>query len=631
MRYLLVIIGVLLGTLCKAETPVFELDSGFVVAEGVDYIEYYLSTDTVSSPQERYFQMKSSHYDERVKRYLFVTTQSQKWLFFKVHNPQAIPFDFLVEMGNFGLSQADYYVFFQDTIIASGVVATRGGLKTSDYYDRNIVIPFTAQPGLEYAFLIRVHTNAPVFDLPVIIWNKKDKYLRSQGIEFGRGLFYGVLLFFITVTGFVVFLIRERSNVYYWLYLSLGGMLLLMKSGIPLEVFWPGRSYLDFIIRNFFLYAYLLVTIRFLKEFLSFRIESGWYSTVLNVFMVIGCILLLLYVPVSFLNVMFQDTLLIIQTAYINLTNLLVISVIFWALPKVKDKGTLIISLLYYFLFSAYLFNPFIEFGFWTGKLIGHILLYTGGLAISILLSTVTALRIRAVVGRNQQVKYELSNLNKKYSHSLVEGQEKERRRVAEELHDGIGAHLSAVKMKLSSLRSSIQDEEEREYIDRILENIDESTQQVREMSHELMPPTLMRYGLEPALTDMVRKYQRTYPIKLYLKSNLRQHELDKISEMILYRLMHQLLEALVHGQTHKAEIKLIILPSVSNAAIQVKYTGGSPISQTTSEEFEALKALVNLLQGRVDNFMSSIWDDEMNIEVPVATLDPEEEEPANG
>lgn len=605
----------------QAESIVLKDD--FIVVEGSEYLEFYLSTDTTSSPQERYFQMKTSQYG-KVKRYLFFTTQSQKWIFFELENPQIQPFNLLVEMGNFGLNQVDFYVFHQDSIIEQGVVATRGGLKTSQYYDRNIVIPFTAEGQKSYSFLIRIHTNAPIFDLPIIIWNKSNKFSISQGIELGRGLFYGVLLFFVVVVGWIVFLIRNKTNIYFWLYLFFGGMLIVLKSGVPLEVFWPGRSYLDFVIRNFFLYSYLLITLRFLKEFLSDKIQKGWYTTVLDVALVIGCILLVLYLPFSYWNVLLQDSLLIIQTAYINLTNLLVVVILFWALPKVSDKFGLIISLIYYFIFSTYLFNPFIEFGFWTGKHIGHILLYTGGFVLAVLLCTVASIRMRIVIKRNQEMKHQLQNLNKKYSHSLVEGQEKQRKRVAEELHDGIGAHLSAVKMKLSALKTNISNEDELEMIDRIIENLDESTQQVREMSHELMPPTLKRYGLEAAINDMVQKYQSTYPIKLYIKTNLRQNKLDAISETIVYRLLHQLFETLVHGLSHKAEIRMVILPSVSTATIQIKYSGGSPLSQNETEEFKDLKALVNLLQGRIEYFMSSIWDDELNIEIPIQLMDEE-------
>lgn len=621
MMRLLTILFFLMTTQFALKASTFNFDKSFIVAEGTDNIEYYLTTDTEISPQERYFQMKNSKI-ESTKRYLFFTTRSQKWLFFKVYNSQEVPFEFLVEMGNFGINQADYYIFYDDAIIDSGSVATRSGLKTSEYYDRNIVIPYTALPQREYTFLISILTNAPIYDMPLVIWNKHNKYVISQGIELGRGMFYGVLSFFVIITGLIVFLIRDRSNIYYWLYLFSGSMLLFLKSGIPLEVFWPGRSYMDFIMRNFFLYFYLLVTLRFLKEFLSSRIESGWHTTLLDIFMVIGLALLVLYIPVTFANIILQDSLLIIQTVYVNMTNLLVLILLFWSVPKVKDKVALTISLLYYFLFSAYLFNPFIEFGFWTGKLVGHFLLYTGGFIISLLLLTLTSLRMRAVINSNQKMKYELRNLNKIYSHSLVEGQEKQRKRVAEELHDGIGALLSAMKMKVSALKAQMTNKDEIDLIDRVLDNLDESTHQVREMSHELMPPTLKRYGLEAALIDMSQKYQMEYPIKLNVKANLKQSQLDLISETIIYRLMHQLIETLIHGHTQKADIRIVVLPSVSMSTIQVKYSGGIPLGQNNTSEFKDLNALIDLLQGKIEFMMSSIWDDELNIEIPIRLSD---------
>lgn len=601
----------------KALAAGFYLDKHFIVAEGKDNIEYYLSTDSINNPYNIYFQMKNTEY-EQIKKYLFFTTQSQKWMLFNVYNLEDKSFDFIVEMSNFGLSQIDYYIFYKDALIDSGSVATRGGLKTSAYYDRNIVIPYTAQPKEEYSFLVRIYTNAPIFDLPVVVWNKNNKFSISQGIELGRGLLYGVLLFFIIITGLVVYLIREKSYIYYWLYLSSGGMLLLIKSGIPLEVFWPGRSYLDFVVRNFFLYLYLVVTLKYLKEFISSRIQSGWNTTLLDIFIVLGIILWVIYLPFSFLNVMLQDTMLIVQMVYIILTSLLVLVLMIWSFPKVKDRVVLVISILYYFLFSAFLFNPFIEFGFWTGKLIGHFLLYISGFVISLLLMIVTSLRMKAVIRSHQKNKYELSVLNKKYSHSLIEGQEKQRRIVAEELHDGIGAHLAAVKMKVSSIKMKDCQPDEKKLIQKIIDNLDESTQNVRELSHELMPPTLNRYGLEAAIVDLVQKYQNDYPIRLSVRTNLKLNKINSISEIILYRLLNQLIETLVYTHIQKVEIKILIFPSISNATIQVKYSGGSPLSQNATNEYLALNSLVNLLQGKIEYFMSSIWDDELSIEIPV-------------
>lgn len=620
-RWLILIAGVLMAMLTtfgQDKIP-FAIDEKFNVSEGKKFVEYYLSTDTVISPLERYVEMRSGT-AQSIKRYLFVTTQSQKWLYFRVTNTLQRPYDMLIEMGNFGLNGADYYVFFRDAIIDSGSIKKRWGLHTSEFYDRNIIIPYRLDPDKEYSFLIRVYTNAPLFDLPVIFWKKNAKMNRSQAIELGRGLFYGVLAFFIMVTGMVVYLIRERSYVYYWLYLSIGALLLLLKSGIPLEIFWAGRSYFDFIALNFSLYAYMIITLIFLREFLSEHINANWHITFIRIFLFAGSIFFIIYIPLSYLMPEWQDTMAIIQTVYVNLTNVLVVVIIFWALTKIQEKGPLIVALLYYLVFSTYLFNPFIEFGFLTGKAIGHVLVYTGGILIGFLLVFLTSIRIKNVFERNQLIRQQLSNLNKIYSYSLIQGQEKERKRVAEELHDGIGAHLSVIKMRFSSIFSSSSNTEDYKY-NSILENIDESCRRVREMSHELMPPALKRFGLAPALKDMMKYYQQTYPVKLNFRSNLSQITLDEMSQVTIYRLMHHLMELLVHTHINSLDIKMILLPSVQKATIKIQYSGTN-LDAMPEEEVNSLKSLIDLLQGRLDTYMSNIWDDEMNIEIPVIILD---------
>jgi signal transduction histidine kinase len=594
------------------------IDNKFEVREGKKYVGYYLSTDTVMSPVERYVDMRSG-VAPSVKRYLFVTTQSEKWLYFRVINQQTKPFDLLIEMGNFGLKGADYYVFHRDAIIDSGSVRKRWGLHTSEIYDRNIIIPYSLDCDKEYSFLIKVYTNAPLFDLPVIFWKKTSKIDRSQAIELGRGLFYGVLAFFILVTGIVVYLIRERSYFYYWLYLGIGAMLLFMKSGIPLEILWPGRSYFDFIVLNFFLYAYMIITLVFMREYLTERLGVGWYLTAIRIFLVIGSLLMILYIPGSLVTHEWQDILSIIQTVYVNITNVLVVVIIFWAIPKIQEKGPLILALIYYLIFSTYLFNPFIELGFLTGRPIGHILIYIGGISVGFVLVTLTALRIKVVFERNQQVRQQLSNLNKSYSFSLIQGQEKERKRVAEELHDGIGAHLSSIKMRFSALKSQIEPEFSN-YFDSISDNMDESCRQVRELSHELMPPALKRFGLDAATKDIIKHYQITYPASIEFRANIQQVQLDETSQVTIYRLLVLILEWLVHSQSQEIKIRLVISPSVEKATIRIQHSG-SNLSKEQNDDLAALRSMVDLLQGRFDTFMSNIWDDEIMIEIPVTVV----------
>jgi len=69
---------------------------------------------------------------------------------------------------------------------------------------------------------------------------------------------------------------------------------------------------------------------------------------------------------------------------------------------------------------------------------------------------------------------------------ALQEGQERERTRLAEELHDGIGAKLSGLKMTLEYLKSHA--EQHRDLIARIFSGVSEAVEEVRAISHNLQP-----------------------------------------------------------------------------------------------------------------------------------------------
>jgi signal transduction histidine kinase len=87
---------------------------------------------------------------------------------------------------------------------------------------------------------------------------------------------------------------------------------------------------------------------------------------------------------------------------------------------------------------------------------------------------------------------------------ALLEGQENERKRIIQELHDGVGQLLTAVRMRVEML------EEEGELKNEIKAQINEIIAEVKRISYNVMPHALVDYGLEAALKglcDTVVKY----------------------------------------------------------------------------------------------------------------------------
>ena len=121
-------------------------------------------------------------------------------------------------------------------------------------------------------------------------------------------------------------------------------------------------------------------------------------------------------------------------------------------------------------------------------------------------------------------------------SNALIQGEEIERKRIARDLHDGLGSMLSGLKMHLS-----LADRDNRENKPDINEMLNDSIKELRNISQNLLPESLMKLGLEHALKDLCASHSslKTAVEFQYLikKSNLPQH-----LEIMIYRIIQELL-----------------------------------------------------------------------------------------
>ncbi|MEM7658709.1 MAG: tetratricopeptide repeat protein, partial [Bacteroidota bacterium] len=85
---------------------------------------------------------------------------------------------------------------------------------------------------------------------------------------------------------------------------------------------------------------------------------------------------------------------------------------------------------------------------------------------------------------------------------AMVSGQEAERSRLAKELHDGMGGLLSTVRLQLSQLKEEDELLQTHQGFHQANELLDKASQELRQVAHNLMPQTLLKFGLEVALED---------------------------------------------------------------------------------------------------------------------------------
>jgi two-component system, NarL family, sensor kinase len=129
---------------------------------------------------------------------------------------------------------------------------------------------------------------------------------------------------------------------------------------------------------------------------------------------------------------------------------------------------------------------------------------------------------------------------------------EKERSRMASDLHDEVGPLLSAIKLRIGSL--DIHGEEDEEEVRKTETQIDTLIKRMREISFDLMPTSLTRKGLAAALNEFIEYCSKSNVLKISFKYV--DIQLTQLQSINLYRIVQEI----IHNTIKHAEaLELLI------------------------------------------------------------------------
>jgi len=137
-------------------------------------------------------------------------------------------------------------------------------------------------------------------------------------------------------------------------------------------------------------------------------------------------------------------------------------------------------------------------------------------------------------------------------------GEERERRRIAVDLHEDIGQVLALSKIKLGELRESISAPNLSVFIEEIYKLIEKAIQDIRSLTVELSPPVLYELGLEQAVDWLTEQFQEKYGIVCTFKSKRRFKPLDDDIQIVFFQAVRELLvNVRKHGKANKVEVSI--------------------------------------------------------------------------
>jgi len=215
----------------------------------------------------------------------------------------------------------------------------------------------------------------------------------------------------------------------------------------------------------------------------------------------------------------------------------------------------------------------------------------TKKLQISILISILifivfTGIVLFVIFRLHQKTRFErsLAEQQRLRFQAVMEAQELERKRIAGDLHDSIGQLLSVVKMSLSDLEDTLhfREQHQQKQLGDALKVLDEATNEVRSISHNLMPSALIRSGFVPALREMVTSVNKTQSLTMELEVIGFPDRLIEKAEISLYRVLQEMTNNIIR-HSGATEAKIILFGGDQQLMITVT-DNGKGISQKQIE-----------------------------------------------
>jgi signal transduction histidine kinase len=208
-------------------------------------------------------------------------------------------------------------------------------------------------------------------------------------------------------------------------------------------------------------------------------------------------------------------------------------------------------------------------------------------------------------------------------SRAIIEAEEKERTRIARDIHDGIGQQLSAAKLNIEALKNTLNltTERQQDLFNNTVSLIDDAVTEARQVSHSMLANSLLKLGLIGAVRDFINKLNNLAGVKINIETFGLNERLNETTEMILFRVLQEIVNNIIkHAKA--SEVSIQFIKHDNELCLLIEDNGvGFDTTQITNFKGIGIKNIqsrINYLNGKV-YFDSSVNNGTtVNIEIPI-------------
>ena len=160
-----------------------------------------------------------------------------------------------------------------------------------------------------------------------------------------------------------------------------------------------------------------------------------------------------------------------------------------------------------------------------------------------------------AVEKKNQEIHYQ-----KEILQSVIQTQEEERMRIAQDLHDDISSKLNIVSLNTHLLKTpNLSEAEYTEITDNIISLTKKALENSRRIAHDLLPPVFEKFGLHAGIEELVLEFSTAKKIRINYVNELDFSSLEVNKQLYIFRILQELLNnSMRHGKATSISITFV-------------------------------------------------------------------------
>ncbi|MET3885146.1 two-component system NarL family sensor kinase [Chitinophagaceae bacterium OAS944] len=204
---------------------------------------------------------------------------------------------------------------------------------------------------------------------------------------------------------------------------------------------------------------------------------------------------------------------------------------------------------------------------------------------------------------------------------AMVNGEEKERSRIARELHDGIGGTLAAIRLRVSAMVRKYKTVQTSDDFNELTQMLEEASADLRKTAHNLMPEILLQEGLARASTLFCERVRKGHSLQINTEIWGKVRRLPGDVELTAYRIIQELMHNILkHARATQALVQIVFHDT--QLCITVEDNGrGMPEDGSPKEGIglRTIRERVKLLNGQIDTVSTPGQGTSVYIELDLA------------